>query len=78
VGPRTGLDDVERRKTLPLPGLKLRPLCRPTRIESLYYILNIRGKGKFVPVLINYAPSHEDIWRSGGIPIMLALSIRLR
>jgi hypothetical protein len=26
VGPRAGLDDVERRKILPLPELKLRPL----------------------------------------------------
>jgi hypothetical protein len=28
VCPRTGLDDVEKRKFLTLPGLKLRPLCR--------------------------------------------------
>jgi hypothetical protein len=35
VGPRTGLDDVEKRKFLPLPGLKLRPLCRPSRSQSL-------------------------------------------
>jgi hypothetical protein len=26
VGPRTGLDDVERKKFLPLQGLELRPL----------------------------------------------------
>jgi hypothetical protein len=36
VGPRTGLDDVERRKILPLPGLKLQPLGRPARSQSLY------------------------------------------
>jgi hypothetical protein len=36
VGPRTGLDDVERRKTLPLPGLELRPLGRPACSQSLY------------------------------------------
>jgi hypothetical protein len=30
VSPRTGLDDVEGREILPLPGLKLRPLdCAP-------------------------------------------------
>jgi hypothetical protein len=29
VGPRTGLDDVEKRKFLTLQGLELRPLCRP-------------------------------------------------
>jgi hypothetical protein len=29
VGPRTGPDDVEKRKFLTLPGLELRRLCRP-------------------------------------------------
>jgi hypothetical protein len=36
VGPRTGLDDVEKRKFLPSPGLKLRALGRPARSQSLY------------------------------------------
>jgi hypothetical protein len=36
VGPRTGLDDMEKRKFLPLPGLELRLLGRPTRSQSLY------------------------------------------
>jgi hypothetical protein len=36
VGPRAGLDDVEKRKFLTLPGLELRPLNRPTRSQSLY------------------------------------------
>jgi hypothetical protein len=34
VGPATGLDNVERRKILPLPGLELRPLARPARSQS--------------------------------------------
>jgi hypothetical protein len=29
VGPRTGLDAMQRRKILPSPGLELRPLDRP-------------------------------------------------
>jgi hypothetical protein len=33
---RAGLEEVEKRKFLTLPGLKLRPLCRPTRSQSLY------------------------------------------
>jgi hypothetical protein len=37
VGPRTGLDDVERTKILPLPGLELR-----ARNKSLYQ-LRCRG-----------------------------------
>jgi hypothetical protein len=30
VGPRAGLDDVEKRKFFTLPGLELRPLSRYT------------------------------------------------
>jgi hypothetical protein len=36
VEPRTGLDDVEKRKFLTLPVLELRPLGRPARSQSLY------------------------------------------
>jgi hypothetical protein len=36
VGPRVGLDDVEKRKFLPLQGLELRPLSLPAHIQSLY------------------------------------------
>jgi hypothetical protein len=35
VGPRAGLDDVEKRKFLSLPGLELRPLCLPARSQLL-------------------------------------------
>jgi hypothetical protein len=33
VGPRAGLDDVENRKFLTLPGLELRLLGRPARSQ---------------------------------------------
>jgi hypothetical protein len=36
VGPRTGLNDVEGRKILPLLELELRPLGRPACNQSLY------------------------------------------
>jgi hypothetical protein len=36
VGPRPGLNDVEKRKFLTLPGLELRPLSPPARSQSLY------------------------------------------
>jgi hypothetical protein len=36
VGPRAGLDDMEKRKFLTLPQLKLQPLGRPARSQSLY------------------------------------------
>jgi hypothetical protein len=36
VDPRAGLDDVEKKKFLTLPGLQLQPICRPARSQSLY------------------------------------------
>jgi hypothetical protein len=36
MDPRAGVDDVEKRKFLALPGLELRTLCRPARSQSLY------------------------------------------
>jgi hypothetical protein len=36
VDHRVGLDDVEKRKFLPPPGLELRPLGRPALSQSLY------------------------------------------
>jgi hypothetical protein len=36
VDPRAGLDDLEKRKLLTLPGFKLRPLGRPSHSQSLY------------------------------------------
>jgi hypothetical protein len=34
--PKTGLEDVENRKFLTLPGLELRSLCLLDRSQSLY------------------------------------------
>jgi hypothetical protein len=41
AGPRAGLDDVEKRKFLTLPGLELRPIdCAiPAAIRERYYII---------------------------------------
>jgi hypothetical protein len=36
VDPRAGLDDLQKRKSLTLRGLELRPLGRPARSQSLY------------------------------------------
>jgi hypothetical protein len=36
MGPSAGLDYVEKRKFLTLPGLEFRPLRRPARSQSLY------------------------------------------
>jgi hypothetical protein len=75
VGPRTGLDDVEKRKFWPLPGLKFRPLGRPARSQSLYrlhyigsltYIqVHIAYEGQFVSVeLFGFGRGNGyQIWR---------------
>jgi hypothetical protein len=39
VDPRDCLDDMEKRKLLPLPGLEHRSLCRPAGSQSLYRLL---------------------------------------
>jgi hypothetical protein len=63
VGPRAGLDHVEKRKFLTLPGLELLPLGRPARSQSLYRLLFANyqyyvkenytyGKGKFAFVTV--------------------------
>jgi hypothetical protein len=36
MGSRTDMDNVERRKILPIAGLELQPLGRPARSQSLY------------------------------------------
>jgi hypothetical protein len=36
VGPKAGIEGVKRRNILPLPGLELRPFCRPASSQSLY------------------------------------------
>jgi hypothetical protein len=41
VGPRTGLDEVEKRKFLTLPGLEFRTLGRPARSHSLLLMMII-------------------------------------
>jgi hypothetical protein len=50
VVPRAGLDEVEKRKCLTLPGLELRPLGRSDRSLSLYR-LRYTGVEKHVQLL---------------------------
>jgi hypothetical protein len=38
VVPRTGLDDVEKRKFFTVPGLELRPLGRPALILTALFL----------------------------------------
>jgi hypothetical protein len=36
VDPRAGVEDVEKKKILTVPGLELRPVGRPAHSQSLY------------------------------------------
>jgi hypothetical protein len=45
VDPRAGLDIVEKRNFLILPGLELGPLGRPARSQSLYRLRYPRSPG---------------------------------
>jgi hypothetical protein len=49
VDPRGGLDDLEKRKFLTLPGLELRPLSRPARS----YLYTDYATYDFIPVVPN-------------------------
>jgi hypothetical protein len=52
VGPRTDLDDVERKKIVTLPRLELRPLRRSACSQSLYW-LRYRGSAINAIVLLH-------------------------
>jgi hypothetical protein len=61
MGPRTGLDDVEKRKFLTIPGLELRPLGHPARSQSMYRLrypdfgnINLLNDDNSDIILINY------------------------
>jgi hypothetical protein len=45
VGPRAGLNGLEKRIFFTLPGLELQPLSRPARSQSLY---RLRYPGSFI------------------------------
>jgi hypothetical protein len=48
VDPRSGLDDLEKRKVLTLRGLELRFLGRPARSQSLY---RLRYPGSYIYII---------------------------
>jgi hypothetical protein len=58
LGPRAGLDYLEKRKLLTLPGLELRPIGRPVRNQSLYR-LNYPGSFKLFCMDVKRIPSFE-------------------
>jgi hypothetical protein len=59
VGPRAGLDDVERRKFLTLPGLEFQRLGRPARSQSIYQ-LRLQMRAVAVSMLNNYLTAEKE------------------
>jgi hypothetical protein len=59
VGPRAGLDDVEKRKFLILQGLELRPLGLPAPSQSLY---RLRCPGSFILYTLLYNNCMYKTW----------------
>jgi hypothetical protein len=53
VNPRAGLDDVEKRKFLTVPGLELPPLGLPARSQSLY---RLSYPGSYMIVIYSSLP----------------------
>jgi hypothetical protein len=52
VGPRAGMDDMEKWKFLPPSGSEIRPLGRPSHSQSLY---RLSYPGSFISVSYRYA-----------------------
>jgi hypothetical protein len=72
VDPRAGLDDMEKRKFLTLPGLELRPFGRPARSQSLYWL---RYKKFMMHKYITLCHIAGDINLCGRYHLMVPLTI---
>jgi hypothetical protein len=75
VDPRTGLDNLERREFLTLPGLELLPPCRPARRQTVYRL-------RYPPVTGIALPLAFDAYRnkSGAFSqfrVIISRNIRL-
>jgi hypothetical protein len=64
VGPRGGLDDMEKWKFLILPGLEPRPLGRPARSQSLY---RLRYRGSIIVITYKSNAISVTPWRPVGL-----------
>jgi hypothetical protein len=79
VGPRAGLDDLEKRKFLTLPGLEIRPLSCPARSQSLYRLrypdspieTNICSKFR---KLVTYENNNLSVLNEQEMPVSLMIN----
>jgi hypothetical protein len=63
VGPRAGMNDVEERKFITLPGIELRSLRRPARSQSLY---RLRYPGSYAPIYL-YTHSYHTYFKQQAL-----------
>jgi hypothetical protein len=61
VDPRAGLDDVEKRKFLTLPGFELRSLGRPASNQSLYRLRYHQKYNCTCDIVLQIVPLKPDI-----------------
>jgi hypothetical protein len=64
VGPRAGLDELEKRKFFTLPGLELQLLGRPDRSQSLYRLRSPGSQIWRVPanILNKQSRTEGNVW----------------
>jgi hypothetical protein len=60
VDPRSGLDDKEKRNFLTRPRLKLQPLSRPARSQSLYRLSHPAWLMLFRETVTVYCENHTE------------------
>jgi hypothetical protein len=70
VGPRAGVDDMEKRKFLTLPGLELWPLGRPARSQSLYQLP--KGFPYGDESRVGYSKFSRHVYCTRSIPELIA------
>jgi hypothetical protein len=73
VDTRASLDELEKRKFLPPPGLKLRPIGRPVRSQSLY---RLRYPSSFSIISRFYIQwNHNFVYKNDSVAVMYVESV---
>jgi hypothetical protein len=67
VGPRAGLDDVEKRKFLTVPGLELRSLGPLARSPSVFFLWGYWHCGHSWPIVPASGDSEDDCGEADGM-----------
>jgi hypothetical protein len=74
MGPRNGMDDVEKRKFMTLQRLEPRSLRRPARSQSLY---RLRLYSKYMKAKVDKNLQHVVAYRSSAVRMFLESAVVL-